>query len=301
MGVASCSICDFKMSYFQSKDQYSHYLCQNCKTISVYPIPRNLDELYSDKSNYAGVGPVSTGYFKVQRELQRFLEAALIKFSTSPKILDIGCSTGSFLSFAKEMGFVTTGVEPSQKLSDHAKSNGHEIVNSDFLPDLFLNESFDIITCFDVIEHVSDPKVFLQNVVSLMSPTSYLLIKTPNMNSLWANLTFLVSRKFRLPSSVLTPPHHVHNFTNQSLDYLANLEGLKLIAEWDGRGKFLYEIGQLHLWKEFKSNPNFTSIRRLMVGYLSYVLIYIYSLASSSFSHGFNMTRIYILDKRRTN
>jgi 2-polyprenyl-3-methyl-5-hydroxy-6-metoxy-1,4-benzoquinol methylase len=276
-----------------------HFLCENCKTISVHPLPENLLELYSDESNYAGSGPISTGTFQVQRELRVFLDSIRSDIAAPPKVLDIGCSTGSFLNFVKDKGFVTIGVEPSQKLARHAKAMGHEILNQDFHSGLFEGDNFDLITCFDVIEHVNDPRGFLQNIVRLMSPTSFLLIKTPNMNSLWAKLTFLISRKLQLPSSVLTPPHHVHNFTNQSLDYLASSEGLELIFDWDSSEKFLYELGQLHLLKEFKSSMKFSLFGRLIIGYISYGLIRIFSMLASYFSRGFNMTRVYKVDDRR--
>jgi 2-polyprenyl-3-methyl-5-hydroxy-6-metoxy-1,4-benzoquinol methylase len=298
--LVSCAICQGKMAYFQSKDKYLHYLCQNCKTISVHPLPENLLELYSDEANYAGTGPISTGSFKIQRKLRGFLASILCNFATSPNVLDIGCSTGSFLSFVKGMGFVTTGVEPSQKLASHAKAIGHEVLNHDFHASLFPDAKFDLITCFDVIEHVVDPREFLLNVVQLMSPTSYLLIKTPNMNSLWANLTFWLSKNLNLPSSVLTPPHHVHNFTNQSLDYLANSEGLELMFDWDSRENFLYELGQLHLLKEFKTKMNFFSFRRLIIGFISYGLMSIFSMSATYFARGFNMTRVYKLNDRRS-
>jgi 2-polyprenyl-3-methyl-5-hydroxy-6-metoxy-1,4-benzoquinol methylase len=296
---SNCAICGQISRFFLNKDGHNHFLCSNCQTIFVYPLPENLIDLYSDESNYAGTEPITTGIFSVQGQLQQFLKAAQTQCNSSLKILDIGCSTGSFLISAREMGFKVKGVEPSKKLSDHAKSLGLDVLNDDFHNDLIVDEKFDVISCFDVIEHVFDPTEFINNAVSLMSPTSYLIIKTPNMNSLWARLTFKITETFSIPPSVLTPPHHVYNFTSQSLDLLANKHGLILVKSWSSGATLLYELGQLHLWRRFKMLRNFSALNQLFIGYSLYCLIFLVSRVNSKLSNGFNMFRIYKLDNRR--
>lgn len=292
----NCRICGQISRFFLKKDNHNHFLCPNCQTISVYPIPENLIGLYSDESNYAGTGAVTTGTFRVQSELRQFLERVKTQFITSPKILDVGCSTGSFLVYAKEMGFEVKGIEPSKKLSDHATSIGLEVLNDDFHSGLISSEKFDVISCFDVIEHVSNPGDFMQGIVNLMSPNSYLIMKTPNMNSLWARLTFKVTKNFSLPTSVLTPPHHVHNFTDQSLDLLASNYGLTCTQSWNSGAKLLYELGQLHLWSQFRVSRNFSAITQLFSGYIIYLFIFLISRVNSKFSNDLNTVRVYQLN-----
>jgi SAM-dependent methyltransferase len=100
------------------------------------------------------------------------------------KILDIGCATGAFLNEMKNAGWVCTGIEPSHYAATFAKDHYDLDVREGFLQDqLFPEESFDVITLWDVLEHVPDPITTLHQVSRLVKPGGLVVIRIPNPDS----------------------------------------------------------------------------------------------------------------------
>ncbi len=94
------------------------------------------------------------------------------------KILDIGCGSGSFLDFAKAKGCQTYGVEYSNSSLENIIRKGH----IGFSSVSEVNEKFDIITAFDVIEHVYDVPEFLDICKTKLSFKGYLVFLTGNIS-----------------------------------------------------------------------------------------------------------------------
>ena len=99
----------------------------------------------------------------------------------------MGCFTGRFLLEAKADGWNVAGTEISEPAvnfnlnKNNIKVHLHNLM--DGLGQLEGN-SYDVVTLFDVIEHVSDPKKYLQVIYSLLRPGGLLFIDTPNFNSI---------------------------------------------------------------------------------------------------------------------
>lgn len=98
------------------------------------------------------------------------------------KALDIGCGGGLFLSKLKAEGATVTGVELSDTRAYYSKAKyGFDVIKRT-IEDEYWNafqESFDIVTLWDVIEHVNYPLATLQAAASLLKPGGILLIDTP--------------------------------------------------------------------------------------------------------------------------
>jgi SAM-dependent methyltransferase len=90
------------------------------------------------------------------------------------KVLDIGCGSGSFLDFAKVRGCETYGVEYSYSSLENIVRNGH--IGFSSLSEV--NQVFDVITAFDVIEHLYDVPNFLEICTSKLSLNGYLVLLT---------------------------------------------------------------------------------------------------------------------------
>lgn len=100
------------------------------------------------------------------------------------KILDIGAGTGDFLLTAKENGWETVGVEPSERAKSIAIKKGISFV--DKISDLE-NNSFDVITMWHVLEHVPNLELQIQELKRLLKPTGTLIVAVPNFKSFDAN------------------------------------------------------------------------------------------------------------------
>lgn len=135
------------------------------------------------------------------------------------RLLDIGCGTGGFLRFAKKQGFETYGFDASNAQAEYA---GKELPNvrcaisvNDYLsqldhPDL----RFDVITLWDVLEHIREPREFLGQLKSVLSEDGVFFCSVPNGGALWWKLP--VRRLFG-KGSELIPWEHVFYYSPSSL------------------------------------------------------------------------------------
>ena len=105
------------------------------------------------------------------------------------RLLDIGCAGGAFPVAARDLGFDPVGVEPSRWLADYGRRTyGLDIRNGILQEGMFPGDSFDVVTLWDVIEHVPDPHQLLTLVNSLLKPGGLLLVNYPDVGSIAARL-----------------------------------------------------------------------------------------------------------------
>ncbi len=110
-------------------------------------------------------------------------------------VLDIGCGRGAFLDIARGAGLRTAGVEISRDAAEAAENAGHEILHGSILDCRFPNDvQFDVITMWDVLEHLERPFDALENAVSMLARDGQLLIVTPMMGSVFDRLGVLLDR-----------------------------------------------------------------------------------------------------------
>ncbi len=104
-------------------------------------------------------------------------------------VLDIGCATGEFLDAMRERGWATVGVELSEYAAAYAREQLNLDVRTGTLTSAdFPTSSFDVVTMWDVLEHVVDPKETLKEIVRILKPNGLFVAMTPNPASAEAKL-----------------------------------------------------------------------------------------------------------------
>jgi 2-polyprenyl-3-methyl-5-hydroxy-6-metoxy-1,4-benzoquinol methylase len=99
------------------------------------------------------------------------------------RLLDVGCSSGSLLEIAADLGFSVCGVEPAPKAAMSARSLGFD-VRCGFLDQArFPDSSFDLVTLFEVIEHVPEPLPLMREIQRILRPHGLCLLGTGNARS----------------------------------------------------------------------------------------------------------------------
>jgi 2-polyprenyl-3-methyl-5-hydroxy-6-metoxy-1,4-benzoquinol methylase len=101
-------------------------------------------------------------------------------------LLDLGCGNGNFLAAARDAGFEVSGVEPDQRATQFARDhygvkNVFAGVPKDFVRE-HPNETFDVVTFFEVLEHQEDPQTFLEIAKSLLEANGCIALSVPNRN-----------------------------------------------------------------------------------------------------------------------
>jgi len=142
------------------------------------------------------------------------------------RLLDFGCGVGRLCRVASDYGIRAVGIEPDANAREHArKSSGLRAYAS--LRDLRAARpysKFDIVTMWDVVEHLREPWKELENLSRALRPGGWLMLSTPNAASLRAR----VERK-RWSNTV--NPTHFYYFTRKSLEAVLKRAGFSETSE----------------------------------------------------------------------
>jgi SAM-dependent methyltransferase len=149
---------------------------------------------------------------------------AILRYKESGSILDIGCSSGGFLGTMKGGAWKLYGIELEASTAEKARvCAGAEVFVGDAIDAPFPAESFDVITCSDVLEHVYDPRQFLTKVLEWLKPGGIFYAGLPNIKSWEARM--LGSYWYGLEL-----PRHLFHFSPQSVRYVMTALGFEEIS-----------------------------------------------------------------------
>ena len=108
-----------------------------------------------------------------------------LKPDLKTRVLDVGCAGGAFPKAAADAGFSVVGVEPSKWLSEQGRINYGLDIRTGLLGEQNLTAgSFDLITLWDVIEHLTDPAEVIAEIHGLLKPEGLLVVNYPDYGSL---------------------------------------------------------------------------------------------------------------------
>ena len=196
------------------------YSCKSCSLAYVDPFPVDSTEIYEKQYfNKSLIAYDKLREYRIKRFGSERLDL-IKKFITSGSILDIGCGVGWFLEAAKREGFKIYGQEVSSDLANFTSELlDIEVFESDISE---INLKFDVITMFDLIEHVSDPLKLVRDCKELLNPGGVIIAFTPNYDSLGIN-------EMGKDSSLVCPPAHLTYFTKKSVTELAKKGDMNLL------------------------------------------------------------------------
>jgi len=144
------------------------------------------------------------------------------KHAKKGKILDIGTAGGSFLHVAKKRGWEVYGIEPNKWLCQWGKKNyGINIKQGTIFDNKFKNEYFDVITLWDVLEHVPDPTKNLNEINRILKTGSILVVNYPDIDS-W--LSKAMGKKWIFLLSV-----HLFYFNRKTIRKMLKKTGFKIV------------------------------------------------------------------------
>jgi SAM-dependent methyltransferase len=205
---------------------------------SVYPGRAYTDDPF-DYEDFC-----KTGAYKINR-----MKLDLVKkYQSRGRILDIGCGPGLFLYMAKKDGFSVLGVELSERMAGWGIKHLGIDVKIDYLENLDLQKGyFDVIMMWDVLEHLSDPLLYLKTAAKIMHPDACIFGQVPNYDGwvnrfkTWTNRMGIRKKKW----SHFGLPQHIYWYTPKTLSLLFEKAGLEMVAvqSWS------------HLKYKVKTNP----------------------------------------------
>lgn len=217
--------------------------CRACGLVYVaQEVTREqLDDYYS-RGYYEGNGHAYDDYLaraESRKHHYRVMLPALkrhlspeAKEKTDLRVLDVGCAAGYFLEVAQEAGWQAQGVELSPYMSAYAREERGLNVLTGTLEEVDLpSGAFDIVTMWDVIEHVQDPQQVLKRAHELLKPGGLLVMATGDISGATARI---YGEKW----SLYAPPGHLFYFSPRTLGQLLRQAGLQTLG-WESDGAFL--------------------------------------------------------------
>lgn len=144
------------------------------------------------------------------------------KVRKTKNMLDVGCGVGYFLEVAKERGWNVYGTEYTDAAIKICTSKGITMHKGQLNPADYAPEFFDVVTSFEVLEHINTPLDEIANITSLIRKGGYFYVTTPNFNSL---LRYHLKGTY----NVIGWPEHLSYYTPKTLDFLMKKNHLKKI------------------------------------------------------------------------
>ena len=141
--------------------------------------------------------------------------------------LDVGCCWGGLLYKAREIGINGHGVEISNIMRD--ETDDLRVYKS--LDDV--EKKYDVITMFDVIEHMPDPRKELNKIKSRLKPNGKLIVYTPDFGS------FIVQKILKKNWHYLLPNEHPILYSRKSLRMILEQEGFENMCFLNDYGNYI--------------------------------------------------------------
>lgn len=246
-----CNLCDYPAGAARfSKDGFDLVQCGACGLwyVSNPPSAVELARLYSFDAGYHAdlAADTASAAFHAGEAVRnlRLLE----RHATSGRLLDVGCSSGLFLKAARERGWRVQGLEYSADSSRIARDvHGLPVKTGELSSETFEPGSFDVLTMWDVIEHVPDPLTTVRNAARLLAPGGLLVIKTPNVDGLYPRVSLRLADRLGFWGHP-EPPGHLYQFSVRTLKRLVARAGLEVVNVYHRRIPLTYSFGEPRAW-----------------------------------------------------
>jgi 2-polyprenyl-3-methyl-5-hydroxy-6-metoxy-1,4-benzoquinol methylase len=205
-------------------------------------------DLYKDYGTHEGEKYFSKIDEEVEGHIRSYLETARSLVPADPKLLDIGSGNGALLSAAKDLGFNCEGVEIAPGLAAAVRKRTGCTIHEKTLGELGLEpESFDVVTMYDLVEHLPTPAADLRLVLEVLKPGGILFMLTPNEDALTRRIAKLLNGvsggRFAGVMNILYYRDHLSYFSKKGLFSLMKGAGFE-VEHWETANQ---EISRLQL------------------------------------------------------
>jgi len=223
-----CRICGKSVYPVLNQFERKIYECKSCKVKYLTLDKKTKAEEIYKKEYFTEEYKRQYGvtYLEDRENILKLADARLkiiLKYISpaNKKLLDIGCAYGFFLEKAREKGFDVCGIEIEKKAARYAKQNLKlNVMNKNFL-NAKLNQKFDVITMWYVLEHFVNPEKVLIKIMQFLNPDGMICISLPNGNG-----AFYRFNKNKWLS--IHPDAHFFDYSIKSLKILFKKYGLEL-------------------------------------------------------------------------
>lgn len=201
--------------------KYCVLRCTNCGQGVTYPFGLQKRLLEHNRERYTLDKRIKLYYTHFWAYNKKYIQDyfKISKYKPSGLLIDVGANIGLFAKTMKDFGYHVECVEINDECRKFCECV-FSIKSYKFLEDV--KNKYDIITIFDVLEHIPDPTAFIKNVKKLMKPNSILVIQVPNLDSKMARICGKHWYWF-------DPPEHFHHFCCTTIEIFLHKMGFEIL------------------------------------------------------------------------
>jgi 2-polyprenyl-3-methyl-5-hydroxy-6-metoxy-1,4-benzoquinol methylase len=212
----ACLLCSSSNLKILNRYKFAHLCkCSSCGFVFAQKIP-SVDELEEHYKKYTRNDYLSPITIKRYNEILDSFES----YRKTNKIIDVGCGVGYFLEEAKKRGWDVYGTEYTDQAIEICMKKGISMQKGIFSSNNYEKNSFDIITSFEVIEHINNPIEEISNFNKILRQGGLLYLTTPNFNSIER---FILKDRY----NVICYPEHLSYYTKSTLGKLMKSQGFE--------------------------------------------------------------------------
>lgn len=197
VAITRCMLCASDAARALISDPpYTVLRCTACGMVWTTPRRTDLRAVYDD-GYWRSDAPRQRGYGDYRADEPLYLKTfrrrlpVVRRHTPRPgRLLDVGCAAGYFLAVMREAGWEVAGVDLSSEIVAHARARfGFSELHAGTLETApWPPASFDLVTMWDLVEHVSDPRAVLMQAHRLLRPDGVLVLETQDVASPFARL-----------------------------------------------------------------------------------------------------------------
>jgi 2-polyprenyl-3-methyl-5-hydroxy-6-metoxy-1,4-benzoquinol methylase len=229
----NCIICNTSdRSFLIKKGDWIVYKCNSCGLGILDPRPdeKEFSDLY-DKNYFESHydNGLKIGSDEMQRRISqqghriRFFR----RYKKRGRILDIGCGQGYFLLACQRLGYVVEGMDISDESASYVRNELKIPVATGSIKDTkFQSNSYDVITMWHFLEHVPNPKIYIDKARQWLKNDGFLVVDVPNYEGFDAQADLRNWPNWDLP-------YHLYHFTARNLTVILEQHGFKIIRTKD--------------------------------------------------------------------
>ena len=213
--------------YFLTQEDFEIWVCEDCGLLytSPRPAPEKIGDYYKSEAYYSHqenkIGLIPRIYESVKKVNLKHKVNLAIGGLEKGKLLDIGCGVGDFLQQIESKGWQCTGIEPSEDAAKIAKKRIQATIYKPEEIDTLIDETYDVITMWHVLEHVDDLRTEVEHLFRLLKKGGRLVIALPNYKSYDATY-------YQDKWAAYDVPRHLNHFDKQTMANIFNTKGLKI-------------------------------------------------------------------------
>jgi len=232
----NCPLCDSdklspflsSIDFFLTNENFKIDSCNTCGFRFTNPRPEAADlNQYYQSNEYIShsdkkEGLMASVYQFVRKYTLRQKKNLITGYHKTGELLDIGCASGQFINYMEKGNWKVKGIEPDEKTRNYAIAEfGLQVFPENYLSQIPAG-SFDVITMWHVLEHVSELNQRMEQLKWLVKPQGIIIIAVPNCNSYDA-------RKYSTFWAGYDLPRHLYHFTKSDISFLAKKHGFTIV------------------------------------------------------------------------